>query len=75
MGEPLQEIEPLPCACVSCDECRGTGHVWFTFGGHGVGRYLGASRQDDLDEMETCFGCDGSGLLELCDRCAEIDPL
>ena len=54
------------CRCVNCPECRGSGHVWFAFGGR---EYLGFSRADDLDEMECCEECSGSGVVEMCDKC------
>lgn len=54
------------CRCVSCPECRGSGHVWFAFGGR---KYLGSRRCDDLDEMETCEECSGSGVTEVCGKC------
>lgn len=54
------------CRCVRCPECRGSGHVWFAFGGR---EYLGAGRCDDLDEMEGCDECQGSGITEMCDKC------
>lgn len=54
------------CRCVTCAECRGSGHVWFTFGGR---EYLGAGRSDDLDEMEGCDECQGSGISLMCDSC------
>lgn len=58
------------CTCVSCGECDGTGRVWFAFPGPDRGgRYLGRHRGDDLDEMDTCPQCDGSGITELCDEC------
>jgi hypothetical protein len=56
------------CTCVSCGECRGTGTVWFAFGGR---EYLGNRRCDDLDEMHTCEECGGSGLSEMCDFCQD----
>lgn len=64
MGEAATTI----CRCVSCAECRGSGRVWFAFGGR---EYLGSRRCDDLDEMETCEECSGSGLAEVCDRCQQ----
>ena len=57
------------CTCVSCGECRGTGTVWFAFGGK---EYLGNSRCDDLDEMETCSECGGSGVTEVCEHCEDL---
>lgn len=58
------------CTCVSCGECGGSGTVWFAFGGK---EYLGNSRCDDLDEMETCEECGGSGLSEKCEYCYDRD--
>jgi hypothetical protein len=66
----IRDIEARPCECVSCSECDGSGNVWFAFGGK---KYLGRSRWDDLDEMETCDTCGGSGIMETCDRCSELD--
>lgn len=54
------------CQCVRCPECGGTGNVWFEFGGEA---YLGSSRSDDMDEMESCDHCHGSGTVETCERC------
>lgn len=28
---------------------------------------------DDMDEMETCEECHGSGISEICDRCRELE--
>jgi len=47
--------------------CDGTGNVWFTFDG----QYLGNHRSDDLDELERCEDCDGTGISEECDRCLD----
>lgn len=57
------------CTCVSCDECGGSGSVWFSFN-H---KYLGKHRCDDLDELETCESCGGSGIEEMCDHCRELE--
>lgn len=57
----------MPCECVRCKECEGTGNIWISFSG----KYLGHNRCDDLDEMDTCPECDGDGLSELCDDCRE----
>ena len=54
------------CRCVVCPECKGSGVVWFAFGGR---EYLGTGRCDDLDEMETCDECGGSRVTEVCDSC------
>ncbi len=52
--------------------------MWFSFGSalYGGGKYLGSGRSDDLDEMEACEYCRGSGLSEECENCAyhrEVD--
>lgn len=57
----------MTCSCVPCSECNGSGSVWFAFGG----RYLGRGRCDDMDELETCDECRGSGISEMCDYCRE----
>lgn len=48
------------CTCVPCGSCNGTGNVWFTFDG----KYLGNHRSDDLDNLERCDDCEGSGIAE-----------
>lgn len=57
----------MTCKCEPCQECNGSGHVWFAFGG----QYLGRHRCDDMDELETCPECHGSGISEMCDECTE----
>jgi len=37
------------------------------------GTYLGSRRCDDLDEMETCEECRGTGIDIVCDHCQEIE--
>jgi len=53
------------CTCVSCPDCGGSGHYYVDR----RGRYLGQHRGDDLDEMETCEECGGSGVSEVCYEC------
>jgi hypothetical protein len=55
------------CTCVSCGACDGSGSVWYSFSGE----YLGNSRCDDLDDLQTCDECNGSGLSEVCDLCQD----
>lgn len=55
----------MSCECVQCQECKGAGHVYYAFDGS----YLGSGRCDDLDEMDVCPRCEGSGLSSLCNEC------
>uniref|UniRef100_A0A6M3JKC8 Uncharacterized protein n=1 Tax=viral metagenome TaxID=1070528 RepID=A0A6M3JKC8_9ZZZZ len=57
----------MACKCVSCPECGGSGIVWVSFSG----KYMGKHRCDDLDEMERCDFCYGSGISEECDECLD----
>jgi hypothetical protein len=62
----------MACECVSCGECDGTGTVWFAFPGPDrAGEYLGNHRCDDLDEMDSCMECGGSGIVETCYECQD----
>lgn len=73
-----REVEPkgMSCECVRCSGCEGTGNVWFSFpGADRGGKYLGNHRSDDLDEMETCMECGGSGIIESCFECQAADEL
>lgn len=71
MTEAMKKVAAEACHCVSCGECRGSGNIWLDF----KGRYLGNSRCDDLDEMETCDGCGGRGIVERCDRCQLLEDM
>lgn len=57
----------MACSCIPCDECKGTGSIWFSISGE----YLGHHRCDDLDQMDICPDCDGEGIVSLCDECRE----
>ena len=59
------------CTCICCFECNGSGTVWFDCGG----RYLGQSHSDDLDELETCESCGGTGVEDWCDYCCEQERM
>ena len=62
----------MACECVSCGACGGSGNVWYAFPGPDLGgEYLGNHRCDDLDEMDTCEECGGSGITETCYECQE----
>lgn len=58
----------MSCSCTPCQECDGSGRVWFAFDG----TYLRRHRCDDMDEMETCEECHGSGIDEMCDECRDL---
>lgn len=55
----------MTCTCTPCPFCDGSGVVWWSCNGE----YLGNSRCDDLDEMEACEECDGTGIDVMCDEC------
>lgn len=55
------------CKCVACGECNGSGRVFYSFSG----KYRGAFSCDDLDQMEICDDCGGTGLSEMCDDCRD----
>jgi len=57
------------CTCTSCKGCGGTGNVWFSM----TGEYIGNHHWDDLDELETCEECHGTGIDEICDYCRELE--
>ena len=59
----------MPCKCVRCAECGGSGTVWRSFSG----KYLGNHRCDDMDEMDQCDMRDGTGLTETCDECLAME--
>ena len=76
MTQEAKRVAEKPCQCVSCPECGGSGTVWFAFPGPDRGgEYLGNHRSDDLDEMEMCPHCGGRGIVEACDRCAELEEM
>lgn len=54
------------CHCLRCDACNGSGHIWVDE----RGRALSGPR-DDLDDLETCDNCRGTGFVEECDACAD----
>jgi len=57
----------MACKCISCQECKGSGAVWRAFNGE----YLGSTTCDDLDEIETCDECKGTGISEECEECQQ----
>ena len=57
----------MTCRCVRCGGCEGSGYIWVDM----RGRYIGAHRTDDLDDMELCPDCQGSGISEECEVCLD----
>jgi DnaJ-class molecular chaperone len=49
------------CTCVSCGDCNGLGQIMVP---------TGAYPEEDL---ETCPTCDGTGIVEQCGYCDELD--
>ena len=58
----------MACTCVSCSCCGGSGSYWVDMIS---GKFIGIHRSDDLDEMEICEECGGSGIVETCDECID----
>lgn len=67
-AEPVK-CEHYACRCTRCGECGGSGSIWVDMYGH----YLGRRRSDDLDELERCEECDGTGIMEECDLCQSFE--
>ena len=67
----LDELNKLPCKCVHCDYCNGTGNI--RVGYDPMGRMCPAFG-DDLDDLESCDQCNG-GITETCERCMEMEEL
>lgn len=70
MTDEMKRVAAEPCRCVTCWDCKGSGSYWVDWRGHYVG-----NRGDDLDEMEYCDSCGGSGITETCDRCQLLDEM
>jgi hypothetical protein len=51
------------CRCVSCGECGGTGQVEVPTPGY------------PETELESCTGCGGNGISEMCAHCEELQDL
>lgn len=66
----IDRISQRKCECVYCDGCRGTGHIR-------VDALTGLPKNgmDDLYDLAECPECDGSSLIEICDRCREIEEI
>lgn len=59
----------MACTCVGCIDCEGTGNVWWSLSGE----YLGNTHCDDMDELEHCDECSGTGIIETCDECLNAE--
>ncbi len=55
------------CACVKCSGCDGEGDAWFSFDGE----FIGSHHWDDLDSLEPCPFCNGTGYEYECPECSE----
>lgn len=69
--ETIAKIDAEPCACVRCGDCGGSGSYYVDHRGH----FLGQHRSDDMDDLEYCDGCGGSGIVEVCSRCELLRDL
>lgn len=50
-----------PCTCELCHVCRGRGRI--------------DNKRWVNDDDETCWECGGSGIEDICDRCALLDEI
>lgn len=57
----------MSCACKPCEDCEGSGNVWYALDG----TYLGNKRCDDCDHLERCERCSGSGTEQMCEDCQQ----
>lgn len=71
MTEESKRVSAEPCRCVSCHDCDGKGNYAVNM----RGQYIGPSRTDDLDDIEMCESCGGSGIIETCDRCQLLEEM
>jgi DnaJ-class molecular chaperone len=56
-----EHLEKELCTCTRCGECRGSGQVEYA---------IDSYPEWDLD---SCNGCSGTGITEVCDRCHELE--
>jgi len=59
----IDKLKELPCACVFCGSCNGSGHI-----------QADDNSQPEGWSLETCEECNG-GVSEVCERCLEIEEL
>jgi DnaJ-class molecular chaperone len=55
------ELTELPCRCIRCDACHGSGRISVRSFGY------------PEDDIESCDECRGAGISESCDRCQLLD--
>lgn len=60
--EAIAELVKKPCTCVFCDDCGGTGS------------WARGFPDDPCYVDEPCGSCSG-GIVEVCERCREIEEL
>ena len=68
----IKRLYTLPCKCVCCGYCRGTGNIAVNY--DAAGRVLDLGMYDDSYDLEPCDQCHG-GISEVCDRCRDIEEL
>ncbi len=56
-SEAIEKVQKEPCHCVRCGECRGSGNIEVRIPSY------------SSEDLETCDGCGGSGIVQTCDRC------
>lgn len=58
----VEELLKQSCVCVTCRDCGGRG-------------YYDLSWDDVIGDEETCYTCNGRGIVEECERCLEIEAI
>ena len=59
----IAELEKIPCTCVFCKHCNGTGEEVIN------------AMDDIFRRIEPCVFCEGEGIIDECLRCAEISQI
>jgi hypothetical protein len=67
--EWVEQLEKQPCTCERCCMCEGTGGYYVD----SRGRFQGVHRSDDMEDLETCEFCGGSGVTDECSRCMDLE--
>jgi hypothetical protein len=67
--DDIAKVEKESCYCVRCNICGGQGNYRVDLHGRPT------DGMDDMDSLEPCEECGGSGIVETCDRCQLLADL